>query len=280
MSRRFLVFILLLSYFFFIPYTSREVEATHCTASRPGSAPILTQAVPHDKSVTLTWIEAQDPVTYYLVAYGTSQNEIEYGAPNIGGHGTTSFTVNELKNGVKYYFRVRAVNGCKPGKFSNKLPAIPGTVLGTASGTNNTLPKVPNLSIYKPVLGASLSAVPTQENKIARPVASINKSPSCQSCISWQLLVAEAILLILYFVLASSIPVLKQIFSILIPVITYVLFRQINGTCSSDGFWCKYFLQVNIIIFMVAVILYKNKNKFVNFEENLFKRLFKKSKNK
>ncbi|MBI4091609.1 MAG: fibronectin type III domain-containing protein [Candidatus Levybacteria bacterium] len=257
MGRFFLVFILLISYFFLIPHTLGEVEANHCTAQRPGSAPILTAAVPSDRSVSLTWVEAQDPITYYLVAYGTSPNGIEYGAPNIGGRGTTSFTVSELTNGVKYYFRVRAVNGCKPGKFSNKLSAVPGTQLGTVPGTQKTLSKGPNLSIYKPILGASLSAAPTQEKKISKAVASINKSPSCQKCISWQLLVAEAILLIFYLVLASKTPFLKQIFLIFIPIIIYVLFRQINGTCSNDGFWCKYFLQLNILIFIFAVIFSK-----------------------
>ena len=112
--------------FFFAPQALNQVSANHCTDPKPNSAPILTGAVAGEDSVTLAWIEAQDPVTYYLVAYGRSKTEIEYGNPNIGGRGTTAYTVGGLTRGIKYYFKVRAVNGCKPGKFSNKLSAVPG----------------------------------------------------------------------------------------------------------------------------------------------------------
>lgn len=260
MSRKFFFgFILLFSYFFLAPYTGSEVYATHCTAPRPASAPVLTSAVPHDKSVTLTWTEAQDPVTYYLVAYGTSQSGIEYGAPNIGGRGTTSFTVGELTNGVKYYFRVRAVNDCKPGKFSNKLSAVPGTqTLGKA------LSKTPNLSIYKKVLGASASATPTLkvETKTSpQEIKSTSQESKCITCVSWQLLTGELVLLILFFYLAQRYIFLKQIYSLIIPFAIYALFTRINGQCLATDFWCKYFLQLDILIF-ILVLIGKHRNIF------------------
>ena len=262
MGRRFfLLFILLLSYFFFIPHTLGEVEANHCTAPRPGGAPVLTSAVPHERSVTLTWTEAQDPVTYFLVAYGTSPNGIEYGAPNIGGRESTSFTVSELTNGVKYYFRVRGVNDCKPGKFSNKLSAVPGTPAGTVLGTNKTLSKTPNLSIYKQVLGASASGVPkpTVEGKTPVREVALTKGAECPTCIDWQLLAGGVILLILFFYLANRFPFLKQIYSLVIPVAMYILFLKINGQCLTNEFFCKYFLELDIIIFILAVIIRKNR---------------------
>lgn len=271
MRRRFfLVFILALSYFLFIPHTLNEVSATHCTAQRPGSAPILTSATPQDRSVTLTWIEAQDPVTYYLVAYGRSPNVIEYGAPNIGGRGTTSFTVGELTNGVKYYFRVRAVNNCKPGKFSNKLSAIPGFMKSVAN--------IPNLSIYKTVQRASISATPAIEAGIDAPVPLVmgsRESSKCLTCVSWQLLIFEAILLISYLYLAERVIFLRKIFSIAIPIAMYILFWKINGQCFNEEFFCRYFLQLDVIIFIVIVIVYKNK--YFNFKTNLLERFFKKN---
>lgn len=278
MARRFfLVFILLLSYFLFMPHTLSDVNATHCTAQRPGSAPILTSATPQDKSVTLTWIEAQDPVTYYLVAYGRSANIIEYGAPNIGGRGTISFTVGELTNGVKYYFRVRAVNNCKPGKFSNKLPAIPGykSVKSVSQ---------PNLSIYKTVEGASASATPTEElNEEKAPppdlkAIAIDELANCSNCQGIQLLTIEVAALIVYLYLTGKFSFFKRIYAATIPFAIYIVFSKINGSCTNNGFFCKYFLQLDIVLFMTAIILYKNK--YINIKLNLFKRLFKKIKRK
>jgi len=271
MSRKFfVVFILSLSYFFFAPQTLNQVSANHCTDPKPNSAPILTGAVTGEDSVTLTWIEAQDPVTYYLVAYGRSKTEIEYGNPNIGGRGTTTYTVGGLVRGIKYYFKVRAVNGCKPGKFSNKLSAVPGF--------RETFSQTPNLSIYKTVQGASASATPTQGLEIAAPaplVITDEEKLKCTACVSWQLLIVEAVLLISYLYLAGKVTFLKQIFSMAIPIVMYILFWKINGQCFSEGFFCKYFLQLNVIIFIVIVIVYKNK--YINSKTNLLDRFFKKA---
>jgi hypothetical protein len=52
-----------------------------------------------------------------------------YGNPNVGGQGTTSYTVGSLSPGKRYYFTVQAVNGCSPGGFSNEISAVSG---GTA----------------------------------------------------------------------------------------------------------------------------------------------------
>src|SRR3989344_688576 len=265
----FIVFILLFSYFFFAPQAFNQASANHCTDPKPNSAPILISAKAGEDSVSLLWTEALDPVTYYLVAYGLSKENLEYGNPNIGPRGTTSYTVGGLAKGVKYYFRVRAVNGCKPGKLSNTLTAIPGFIEKATS--------LPNLSIYKIVQGASVSATPTSELDTAVPAPLVitgEEKVKCTTCVSWQLLIAEAILLISYLYFARRVTFLKQIFSIAIPIAMYIMFWKINGQCFSEGFFCKYFLQLNIIIFMVIVILYKNK--YINFKTNLLESFFKK----
>ncbi len=273
--KSFIIFVVLLSFFFFAPGGLTQVDAKHCTAQRPGSAPALTSAVPGNRSVTLTWIEAQDPVTYYLVSYGTSKDKIEFGAPNVGRRGTTSFTVGELTNGVKYYFWIRAVNDCKPGKLSNKLPATPGTNAGTVAGKKITISKQPNLSIYKNVLAASASATPTVEVKYQAPVQMVSlqeKSEKCTTCVGWQLLAGEMLLLILFFFLANKFLFLRQIYSLVIPIAIYTIFLQIHRQCISNEFFCKYFLELDIIIFMLAAIVRKNRY----LERNLaMERLFK-----
>lgn len=108
------------------------VSAPVCNDTAPGSAPSITSATAGTNSVTLTWTQATNPVTYYLVAYGTSSGNYSYGNPNVGGSGTTSYTISNLSGGVTYFFVVRAGNGCKPGSFSGEVSVTPGG--GAASG--------------------------------------------------------------------------------------------------------------------------------------------------
>ena len=94
-----------------------------CSASKPGSAPTLLSAFSGSNSVTLTWSKASNPVTRYLIAYGTTAGDIQYGNPNVGGPDTTSYIVKSLSGRTTYYFRVKAINDCMPGDFSNELSA-------------------------------------------------------------------------------------------------------------------------------------------------------------
>lgn len=75
--------------------------------------------------ITLTWSAAAEPVTYYLIAYGTASKNYTFGNPNVGGKDTRSFVVSNLSGGVPYYFVVRAGNGCMPGDYSNEIAATP-----------------------------------------------------------------------------------------------------------------------------------------------------------
>lgn len=110
-----------------------------CSDAKPGSAPKLLSAIPDENSVILTWSEAKDPLTYYLVAHGTTADSLEFGNPYIGGKGTTSYKVEKLSGGLSYYFRVRAGNGCMPGDFSNTLPVyVEGKIISEpAQGFSN-----------------------------------------------------------------------------------------------------------------------------------------------
>ena len=114
--------------------TSSTAASTVCTASKPGSAPSLTSALPGTNSVTLTWSKAAGPVTKYLIAYGLTSEIMLYGNPNAGGPDTTSTTIRGLSGGVTYYFRVKAINDCMPGDFSGAFSASPAGIAVSAAG--------------------------------------------------------------------------------------------------------------------------------------------------
>ncbi len=166
-----------------------------CTASKPGSAPTLLSASPGNNSVTLTWSKAAIPVTKYLVAYGTTSDVMQYGNPSVGGANTTFYTVGNLSGGTRYYFKVKAINDCMPGDFSNTLSAAPsGTVITTTGPAEGFAPasQIPSylfdiaLTIDSATLGKSSDLVartqftsfgtaPTLVNMVYSIVGSNNK---------------------------------------------------------------------------------------------------------
>ncbi len=115
-----------------------------CTDTAPGSTVQLTSAESSGAhAITLTWADAANPVTYYLLSYGLSSGNYIYGVPNMGGQGTTAFTVGGLATGKKYFFAVRAVNGCTPGNLSNELSAIAGVASTPTPGPADTSGSLP-----------------------------------------------------------------------------------------------------------------------------------------
>lgn len=154
----------------------QSAESQGCHDTAPGGAPQLFSAIAGENEVTLTWGKAAGPVSYYLVAYGLSSGDYIFGNPNVGGADTTSVTIKNLTGGQKYYFVVRAGNGCTPGPFSNELSATPfgnsfglGGVLGAETGG---------------LLGEALSTEAAEDGE----VAGITDKPNCR----WSLILTLA----------------------------------------------------------------------------------------
>ena len=249
-----IVFVLLFSCFFLVPHTVSDVSAAKakkCPALKPSTPPILSSATPGNGSITLTWVETPNPVTNYVLQYSTSPYGMEYGSPDIGGKGTTSYTVSGLQNGVKYYFKIRGVYECQPGKLSNRITATPGTILEAKSQASSSGGGV-NLSLYKPVLGASTSAAVKNKGAITPKAAPIKNT--CLTCKGLSLLGAEAFLLAIFFYFSNRISMFKKSASVVIPLGAYIVFIILNGACVKNAFWCKYFIPLDIIIYVLFVI--------------------------
>lgn len=130
-----------------------EDSDNSCNQLPPLHYPQNLKATPGQNSVTLTWEETGDIISYYLISYSTHDHAATFANANIGGPGTTSYTINNLSADVTYYFKIRTGNICAPGPFSDIVFAIPiGDKLITSSlsilhpavlGENNSVDSIP-----------------------------------------------------------------------------------------------------------------------------------------
>ena len=98
--------------------------APACNDTTPVLAPWLYSATTKSSgSVMLKFGEVLANVDHYALEYGTESGKYIFGAENIGGGGTKEYLVQSLSPGTKYYFRVRAGNGCATGPWSSEISA-------------------------------------------------------------------------------------------------------------------------------------------------------------
>lgn len=101
-----------------------------------------------NKSVTLKWDKVQD-ATGYLVMYGTksvADNE-EYNRPAIETANVDTYKVDNLANGVTYYFSVIASDGSSYSQYySDEVSAAPSAEGATAAPTITKVESVSSIS--------------------------------------------------------------------------------------------------------------------------------------
>lgn len=99
-------------------------SSSGCSAQAPGKEPWLYAAVAKSSSsIELFFTDSGDPYDHYFIEYGTSSGSYQWGATDIGGKGTRTYTITDLSPNTTYYFRVRAGNDCATGEWSNELSA-------------------------------------------------------------------------------------------------------------------------------------------------------------
>lgn len=147
-----------------------------CNDTKPKTAPRLISAqITGRNNAFLTWTKAEDPVTYYLIAFGRKNGVMEYGVPYAGGQDTTNYAINGLASGETYYFKVRAGNNCMPGEFSNELAIqVRGGSQSILSSKTTAITKQNNIPApFKKII---------KENKTNAPIT--QKSVSAQNVFS------------------------------------------------------------------------------------------------
>ena len=98
------------------------------TAVRAPTAPRSPAATPRNARVTLTWLAPSSNGGAAINKYAVRQATSTAGPWKTIAYPTTrSFTATELKNGTRYYFRIRAHNSSGWGPASTVVSAVPRT---------------------------------------------------------------------------------------------------------------------------------------------------------
>jgi len=100
-----------------------SAAVNHCGARPPDSNPFLYQVDRLGKKATLYFAPAAMPYDRYVISYGLDENAEHYNATYFisNSSGAIDYTVDLLEPGVTYYFKVMAINNCKPSGWSNVI---------------------------------------------------------------------------------------------------------------------------------------------------------------
>ncbi len=104
-------------------------SAPTCDSTKP-EKPVLTSVKKNGTQAVLTWTKSE-LATHYVISYGLTANNLEFGVPNTGN--VLTYTINSLNASSTYFFTVYAVNNCMPSDGS----VILGSVAGTSSASNS-----------------------------------------------------------------------------------------------------------------------------------------------
>jgi hypothetical protein len=119
-----------------------------CDDATPKSSPTLSAVPQGTSSILLSFTAAEDPVASYDLEYGKESGTYTWVSTTIGDKNIRSYLVESLTPDTSYYFRVRAVNGCANGEWSQEVTAKTNavTIVKPADLNNTTVPKIDSSS--------------------------------------------------------------------------------------------------------------------------------------
>lgn len=167
-------------------YGLTAAGAPSCNNTAPGTPFISSIKAIGGGSIELFW-NGVDRASSWTVAYGTESGKYIYGVHNFGDGVSKAIKISNLPNG-RYYFVLRANNGCAPGAFSAEKNSYTSGGGGTyTEPVTYTVPdETGEESTPKPVI----SATPSSNNKYLvspKPLATVTPIPSPTGSISlWQ----------------------------------------------------------------------------------------------
>jgi len=225
--------------------------APQCTNSVP-SAPTGFYATEYSGgTVTLHWNHTISDHSGYLIAFGTSPGNYQYGAPDIGND--DHYTVRGLTPNAQYCFYVRSLNGCMPGEKTPEYCINPGSNIVAA----NVAPEGFSPGVLGVTTDNGITLItPTLDSNSSGQVLGESQTV-CQK--QWlPLLFLLAFLINLIFISRFS-PnwFILFLFPAITLLIDYILSK--NSCCYSQKWLCNYYWLGNILSFLIPSILSKKR---------------------
>lgn len=132
--------------------SNNSTATPSCANEAPSSTPDLFQIDALNTKAILFFAPASGSVNKYMISYGIKSGDESYGIEfnQETTNGALSYTINNLSSNTTYYFRVRAGNGCMPGKWSNEM------------NIKTTTTSQSSMTYYKNIISHILSFFPKQ----------------------------------------------------------------------------------------------------------------------
>lgn len=242
-----------------------------CTDTEPATPGSVTLNRVNDTEVKVTWGTATDPVTGYRVSW-SKDTDIDgdgEGTRSVGKTTETNITGLNLTS-YTYYFKVRAVNGCKEGATTgiatigdgpNYLAPTP-----TPTPTSVVPPPIPSPTPTTEVLGVSTSSGTQGLNNLQSQKEVKGVTTSKCNTYWWQILLLQSLLLALYyFRFAKNMNNRNLLMTSIGGLIAgLAAFRLMNNCLSfnyflfpnSSSLFLKYFILLDVAV-ILAIILAK-----------------------
>ncbi len=140
-----------------------------CTNEKPKTPQIIHVIYINPTTVQIQWTPVATPVDSYLISYGRASGVAEYGNPRVSGERTSSIQISHLDPNSRYYFRVRALNGCMPGEYSNESTT---PVALSVQPTPEVLAESTPAGELTPTAASTQSATPVAQTTKSTPIVS------------------------------------------------------------------------------------------------------------
>ncbi|MCL4366848.1 DUF2341 domain-containing protein [Patescibacteria group bacterium] len=131
-----------------------------CSAVKPIGNPDLFQIDTNSSSAKLYFTTSKSDVSGYLISYGLTADAQDYATKIYysGSKWIVDSTINGLSSNTAYYFKIKPLNGCNSGEWSNAM--LVKTSSQPATYYQNLLSQVQNIAAN--VLGAATIVNPNQ----------------------------------------------------------------------------------------------------------------------
>ena len=169
--------------------TPGPAAPTSCDNAKPQKAWLYRVANLGKGKYQLYWDKA-DRATSWTIGYGTEPGKYIYGIHNFGDSNSRNLVINTASN-KKFYFVVRANNGCTPGDWSNEWKGSGGVVVSSASTKPLSIKAAPQITptTNKPNSITPPTQIPQQrvtEKPVNQtPVPVVTPAPKKQGFIDW-----------------------------------------------------------------------------------------------